>query len=99
MSTITMSKTWQQRLRRGRPGARPAGRVIVAACAVFGFAAGVKVFFVAAPPDDADVAAIAHRVDNQRDAAGQFAADFVVAVLRTPATKHDALKRFISFPE
>jgi hypothetical protein len=57
------------------------------------------VFFGAAHPDDAVVATIAHRIDNQRDAAGQFAADFVAAVLTTPATKHAALKRFITVPE
>ena len=99
MSMITMSRTWQQRTQRGRRVARQAGLAAVAACTVLGFAAAVKVFFVAAHPDDADVAAIAHRIDNQRDAAGQFAADFVAAVLTTPATKHVALKRFIALPE
>jgi hypothetical protein len=99
MSTITMSKTWQQRMHRGRRVARRAGLAVVAACAVFGFAAGVKVFVVAAHPDEGDVAAIAHRIDNQRDAAGQFAADFVAAVLTTPATNQAVLQRFITLPE
>jgi Conjugative transposon protein TcpC len=99
MSTITMSRTWQQRMRRARRVSRRAGLAVVAACAVFGFAAGVKVFFVAAHPGDADVAAIAHRIDNQRDAAGQFAADFVAAVLTTPPTNHAALQRFLSLGE
>ena len=72
MST-TVSRTWRQRLRRARRAGRAAGLAVVAACAVFGFAAAVKVFFLAAHPDEADVAATAHRIDNQRDAAGQFA--------------------------
>jgi Conjugative transposon protein TcpC len=99
MSTVTMSKTWQHRIHRGRRYARRAGLAVVAAAAVFGFAAAVKVFLVAQHPDDSDVAAIAHRIDNQRDAAGQFAADFVAAVLTTPATKHAALQRFITLPD
>jgi hypothetical protein len=94
-----MSRTWQQRMQRGARAARRAGLAVVAACAVLGFAAAVKVFFVAAHPDDADVAAIAHRIDNQRDAAGQFAADFVSAVLTTPATNHAALQRFLTLPQ
>ena len=99
MSTITMSTTWQQRIHRGYRAARRAALAVVAACAVLGSAAAVKVFVLAPHPDDADVAAIAHRIDNQRDAAGQFAADFVAAVLTTPSTKHAALQRFISMPE
>jgi hypothetical protein len=99
MSTITMSKTWQHRIRRGRRVARRAGLAVVAAGAALGLAAAVKVFVVAAHPDEGDVAAIAHRIDNQRDAAGQFAADFVAAVLSTPATNQAALQRFITLPE
>ena len=45
------------------------------------------------------MAAIAGRVDNQRDAAGDFAADFVAAVLTTPAAKQRQLQRFLSVPE
>lgn len=99
MSTPTMSKTWQHRLGRGCRCARIAGIAVVTAWAVVGFAAGVKVFLAAHHPDDSDVAAIAHRVDNQRDAAGQFAADFVAAVLTTPTTNHAALQRFITVPQ
>jgi len=99
MSAITMSKTWRHRIQRGRRVAGRAGLAVVAACAVFGFAAAVKVFVVAAHPDEGDVAAIAHRIDNQRDAAGQFAADFVAAVLTTPATNQAVLQRFITLPE
>jgi hypothetical protein len=75
------------------------GRATGCAAANDRFVAGVKVFFVAARPDDSDVAAIGHRIDNQRAAAGQFAADFVAAVLTTPATKHAALQRVITLPE
>jgi hypothetical protein len=99
MSTITMSTTWQQRIHRGYRAARRAGLCVVAACAVLGSAAAVKVFALAPHPDDGDVAAIAHRIDNQRDAAGQFAADFVAAVLTTPSAKHAILQRFISMPD
>ena len=99
MSTLTTSKTWQHRIDRGRRYARRAGIAVVTAGAVVGLAAGVKVFLAAQHPDDGDVAAIAHRVDNQRDAAGQFAADFVAAVLTTPTTKHAALQRFITLPQ
>jgi hypothetical protein len=99
MTTITMSKTWQHRIHRGRRVARSAGLAAVAVCAVFGSAAAVKVFVVAAHPDDGDVAAIAARAANQRDAAGEFAADFVAAVLTTPMAKQAALSRFITLPD
>ncbi|KPN44610.1 conjugal transfer protein [Mycobacterium intracellulare] len=99
MSTITMSKTWQQRIDRGRVWARRAGIAAVALAAALGAAAGVKVFLVAAHPDEGDVAAIANRVANQRDAAGQFAADFVAAVLTTPGAKHATLQRFLTLPD
>jgi Conjugative transposon protein TcpC len=99
MSTLTMSKTWQHRVRRGRRLARTAGIVAVVVCAVIGFAAGVKVFLLPHHPDATDVAAIASRVGNQRDAAGQFAADFVAAFLTTPSTKQAALQRFITLPQ
>ena len=96
MRTVTLSQTWQQRLRHGRRLARTAGQVVLAICAVLGCAAGIKMFFVTAHPDDDDVAAIAHRVANQRDAAGQFAADFVAAVLTTTGTDDAGLQRFIT---
>lgn len=99
MSTITMSRTWQRRISRGRGHLRQAAIAVVTLFAVFGFAASVKVFFSASHPDSSDVAAIAHRVDNQRAAAGQFAADFVAAVLTTPGSKHSTLQRFITLPQ
>jgi hypothetical protein len=99
MSTVTMSQTWQRRLHRVRRTVRTTGQSVVAACAVFGCAAGIKTFAVATHPDDGDVVAIAHRVANQRDAAGQFAADFVAAVLTTTAADHAGLQRFITVAE
>ena len=99
MSTLTMSKTWHERVQKGRRRARRAAMAAVVVCALFGFAAGVKVFFLAHHPDDTDVAAIATRVANQRAAAGQFAADFVAAVLTTPPTKRAQLQRFITLPQ
>lgn len=99
MSTITMSRTWQQRISRGRGRLRQAAIAVVTLFAVFGFAAALKVFFVASHPDASDVFAIANRVDNQRAAAGQFAADFVAAVLTTPSSKHATLQRFITLPQ
>jgi hypothetical protein len=99
MSTLTMSKTWQHRVQRGRRLARTTGIVAVVVCAVIGLAAGVRVFLLPHHPDETDVAAIANRVSNQRDAAGQFAADFVAAFLTTPSTKQAALQRFITLPQ
>jgi hypothetical protein len=96
MRTVTLSQTWQRRLHHGRRTARTAGQVVIAICAVLGCAAGIKMFFVTAHPDDDDVAVIAHRVANQRDAAGQFAADFVAAVLTTPGADDAGLQRFIT---
>jgi hypothetical protein len=95
---MTMSQTWQRRLHRVRRAARSAGLAVVAACAVFGCTAGIKTFFMPTHPDDREVTAIADRVANQRDAAGQFAADFVAAVLATPAAEHTALQQFITRP-
>jgi hypothetical protein len=46
-------------------------------------------------PDANDVAAIAGRVDNQRAAAGDFAADFVAAVLTTPAKQRASLQHYV----
>lgn len=99
MSTIAMSRTWQHRISRARRCLRQAAIAVVTLCAVFGFAASLKVFFSASHPDTNDVAAIANRVGNQRDAAGQFAADFVAAVLTTPSSKHATLQRFITLGE
>ncbi|MEM6110107.1 conjugal transfer protein [Mycobacterium sp. 050272] len=99
MSTITMSRTWQSRIGRGRGLLRQAAIAVVTLFAVFGFAASLKVFFSASHPDSSDVAAIANRAGNQRAAAGQFAADFVAAVLTTPSSKQSTLQRFITLSE
>jgi len=93
-----LSKTWRSRLFRARRAAHRTALAVVVCGAVFGGAAAVRVFFGAAHPDAADMAAIAHRVANQRDAAGQFAAEFVAAVLTTPAANPAALQRFLTVP-
>ena len=93
---MTMSRTWRRRLARGGGYVRRAGTAAVALAAVFGWAAAVKVFALPQHPDAADVAAIAGRVDNQRAAAGDFAADFVAAVLTTPAKQRASLQRFVT---
>lgn len=90
-----VSKTWLRRLSRAGSLARRIGAVVLVCSALSGGLAAVKVFVLAPHPDDADVAAIAGRVDNQRAAAGDFAADFVAAVLTTPATQWAALRRFL----
>jgi hypothetical protein len=98
MTTETMSKTWQHRVERGRTCLRRTGIAALAVGALVGLAAGGKVFCCPAHPDSADVAAIATRIDNQRDAAGEFAADFVATYLTTGGTKRYELQRFISLP-
>lgn len=99
MSMITMSRTWRNRLRYGRVLTRRIGVAFLALGAVIGFAAGIKLFAFAQHPDDSDVAAITYRVSNQRDAAGQFAANFVATVLTTPENRRPvALQRFITLP-
>jgi len=94
-----MSATWRHRLDTGRRRARTAGVVALVVCALLGACAAAKVFLTAAHPDDADVAAVATRVANQRAAAGEFAADFVWAVLTTPSSKSAALQRYITLPD
>jgi hypothetical protein len=99
MSTVSMSATWRRRIDTARRRLRRAALIAVALCAALGACAAVKVFLAAAHPDDADVAAIAAKLANQRDAAGQFAADFVWAVLTTPSAKTAALQWFITLPD
>ncbi len=98
MSTVSVSRTWRRRLDRGADLARRAGHAAVVVGAAVGLAAGVRVFAVAPHPDAADIAAIATRVDNQRSAAGQFAADFVTAVLTVPAGRRADLYRYLTLP-
>lgn len=78
-----------------RSGTQGRGGFLALGAAV-GFAAGVKVFVLPQHPNDGDVAAIAGRVDNRRDAAGQFAAAFVGLVLTTPPAKRGSLNRFLT---
>jgi hypothetical protein len=95
---MTVSMTWRRRLVRGGNYARRTGVAALVCSALLGGLAAVKVFVLPAHPDAADVAAIAGRVDNQRAAAGDFASDFVAAVLTTPATERSSLQRFLSIP-
>lgn len=98
MSTIRVSRTWRRRLDRGIALARRTGRAVVVVGAAVGLAAGVRVFAVAPHPDAADIAVIATHVDNQRSAAGQFAADFVTAVLTAPSGRRADLHRYLTVP-
>jgi Conjugative transposon protein TcpC len=95
-AAMTMSKTWRRRLARGGSYACRVVTAAVALAAACGWAAAVKVFVLHQHPDTVDVAAIAGRVDNQRAAAGDFAADFVAAVLTTPAKLRTSLQRFVA---
>ena len=91
-----MSKTWRRRLARVGGYARRAGTAALVLAAVCGWAAAVKVFVLPQHPDGVDMAVIASRVDNQRAAAGDFAADFVAAVLTTPARQRASLQRYVT---
>src|SRR6202022_870671 len=93
---MTMSRTWRARLARLRGHARRVGGVTVVAAAIFGAAAGCKVFLV---PDPPDVAATAQRVGNNADQVGASAADFVTTWLTATAAQRPALQRFIPPPE
>jgi len=83
-------------LQRWRGHARTAGIVALSAAALFGAAAGAKVFLA---PDRPDIAVIAQRVGNQQDQVGAFAADFVVTWLTATAHERAALARFITLSE
>ena len=88
-----MSRTWQARLRRLRAHAGRVARIAALVAAVFGAAAGWKVFFAA---DQPDIGATAQRVANQQDQVGAFAADFVATWLTATAAQRAALQRFIT---
>ena len=88
-----MSRTWQARLRRLRAHAGRVARIAALVTAVFGAAAGWKVFFAA---DQPDIGATAQRVANQQDQVGAFAADFVATWLTATAAQRAALQRFIT---
>ena len=93
---MALSKTWQGRLRRWRGGAHRAGVIALVAAAVFGAAAGCKVFFA---PDRPDFIGIAQRERNQQSVVGAFASDFVVAWRTATVNQRDSLARFITLPE
>jgi Conjugative transposon protein TcpC len=99
VNTATMSRTWQHRIAAGRRIGHRAGTVTGAVCALLAVLTAVKVFLVAPHPDDADVMAIAHRVDNQRAAAGTYAANCVRLFLTTPATRLAALQPCLTLPK
>ena len=93
---MTISRTWQARLARLRHHGRRIARVAVVSAAIFGAAAGCKLFLV---PDRSDVVATAQRVGNQADQVGAFAADFVTTWLTATAAQRPALQRFITLPD
>jgi hypothetical protein len=90
---VALSKTWQARLHRLRTHGRTAGMAALTVAAVFGAAAGCKVFLA---PDRPNIAAIAQRVGNQQDQVGAFASDFVVTWLTATASQRASLQRFIT---
>ena len=98
MDTSTMSRTWQRRVDTARRHGHRAATIAVTLCAVLGAAAALKVFLVTPHPTEADVAAITHRIDNQRAAAGQFGADCVGMFLTTSASKVAALQPCLTLP-
>jgi hypothetical protein len=90
---VALSKTWKARLQRWRGHTSTAGNVALTAAAVFGAAAGCKVFLA---PDQPNIATIAQRVGNQHDQVGAFATDFVVSWLTATTSQHGALQRFVT---
>ena len=88
-----LSRTWKARLQRWRGHTRTAATVALSAAAVFGAAAGCRVFLA---PQRPDIAAIAQRVGNQADQVGAFASDFVVTWLTATTAQRSALARFIT---
>jgi hypothetical protein len=91
-----LSRTWKARLGRWRGHTRAAATVALSAAAVFGAAAGCRVFLA---PQHTDIAAIAQRVGNQADQVGAFASDFVVTWLTATTAQRSALARFITLPD
>ena len=99
MDTSTLSRTWQRRVGTAGRHSHRAVTVVVTLCALLGGAAALKVFLVTPHPSEAEVAAITHRIDNQRAAAGQFGADCVAMFLTTAVTKVAALQPCLSLPK
>lgn len=90
---MTLSRTWQARLRRWRGHSRRLGVIALAAGALLGAAAGCKVFLA---PDRTDIAGISQRERNTQSQVGAFAADFVVAWRTATVTQRPSLHRFIT---
>jgi hypothetical protein len=93
---VALSRIWKDRLARWGGHARAAGTVALTAAAVFGAAAGCRVFLA---PERPDIAGIAQRVGNQADQVGAFASDFIVTWLAATTAQRAALQRFISLPD
>ena len=93
---MRLSRTWKARLGRWRGHTRTAATVGLSAAAVFGAAAGCRVFLA---PQRPDIAAIAQRVGNQADQVGAFASDFVVTWLTATTAQRSALASFITLPD
>jgi hypothetical protein len=93
---VGLSRTWKARLHRWRGHARTAATVALSAAAVFGAAAGCRVFLA---PQRPDIAAITQRVGNRADQVGAFASDFVVTWLTATTAQRTALARFITLPD
>ena len=93
---MALSRTWNSRLVLWRSRLRASVIVVVCTSALFGGAAGCKVFLA---PDRPDIAGIAQRVGNQSDQIGAFASEFVVTWLTATATARPSLRRFITLPD
>jgi hypothetical protein len=93
---VALSRIWKDRLQRWHRHARAAATVALTAAAVFGAAAGCRVFLA---PQRPDIAGIAQRVGNQADQVGAFASDFIVTWLTATTAQRTALQRFISLPD
>jgi hypothetical protein len=93
---VNQSRTWAARLHRWRNGSRTVAAAVVCVAAVFGAAAGCKVFLA---PDRPDVAAVSQRVGNQSDQVGAFTADFVVSWLTATSAQRATLHRFITLAD
>jgi hypothetical protein len=92
---VELSRTWKARLHRWHSNVRTAAMVALSAAAVFGAAAGCRVFLA---PERPNIAAIAQRVGNQADQVGAFASDFVVTWLTATTAQRATLQRFITLP-
>lgn len=91
-----MTNTWRRRIAVGRARARRLGHIALVTAAVWGAAAGCKVFLT---PDRPDIAATAQQVGNRHAQVGAFAADFVVSWLTATAGQRETMRRFVTVPD